>query len=376
MRDEGTTVALADCRSYSQDAVDAAVTEACGLAGLPAMSGATVLLKPNLLRAAAPELAVTTHPALVRSAIRAVRAAGAARVLVGDSPGWQPSTLAGARSGVLDAAKEEGAEWADFTDAVTLENPGGLMVRRFNVARAVAEADLVVSLPKLKTHNLLYFTGAVKNLFGVIPGVQKSAFHMRFPGRAEFSAMICDLALALKPGFSIMDAVVGMEGPGPNNGRPVDIGLVLASADAWSLDWVAAALAGYAPQDIPYLGLAARDARYGFRPDAVTAAGEDPAARTVHRFQRVRILNENDFFRSRMPAWMYRGFKDLMVSRPFFSERDCVHCAACVKICPADALAFRDGRKAPAIDYAKCIRCYCCHEVCPEDAIALRRRAF
>lgn len=367
-------VALRDCRSYAQSDVDRALASACADAGFPDPTGATVLLKPNLLRAAAPELAVTTHPAVVRAAVRYLRSRGAARVLVGDSPGWQPEALAGAKSGVMAAAREEGAEWADFSESVALENPGGLLVRRFSVARPVAEADMVVSLPKLKTHSLMYFTGAAKNLFGVVPGIQKSAFHMRFPDRADFAAMICDLVMALKPAFSVMDAVVGMEGPGPNNGRPVDIGLILASRDAFALDWIASGLVGYRPGDIPYLALAAADPRYGFCGEDVSTVGEDPARRAPARFERVHILKESDIFRRYLPSWAYALFKNAMVQRPFFSERACVRCAACVKICPADALAFAEGRIAPRVDYAKCIRCYCCHEVCPADAIALKRR--
>lgn len=369
-------VSLIDCRTYDLETVCAAVERAWDLAGCPSPDGKTVLLKPNMLRAAAPELAVTTHPAVVRASVRLMKARGAKRVLVGDSPGWQPPALAASASGLLEAAKAEGGEWADFTDSVSLESPGGLRVRRFTVARAAAEADMVVSLPKLKTHSLMYYTGAAKNLFGVIPGIQKSAFHMRFPGREEFGAMICDLVLALKPAAAIMDAIVGMEGPGPNNGKPIDIGLVMASPGVFPVDWVASALVGYRQEEISYLHLAATDPRYGFNPASAATEGEDPKARHLPHFERVKILKENDFFRKHLPSWAYTPMKNLLVSRPVFLDKLCIRCAACVKICPADALAFRDGKTAPAVDYEKCIRCYCCHEVCPVDAIALKRGLF
>jgi len=329
-----------------------------------------------MLRAAAPELAVTTHPFVLRAAIRLMKARGAKRVLVGDSPGWQPPALAASASGLMEATKAEGAEWADFNDSVSIDSPSGLRVRRFTVARAAAEADLVVSLPKLKTHSLMYFTGAAKNLFGVIPGIQKSAFHLRFPGREEFGSMICDLVLALKPAASIMDAVVGMEGPGPNNGQPVDIGLIMGSTNVFELDWVASSLVGYKPMEISYLHLAASDTRYGFDAGAISTSGENPQTRHMHTFKRVEVLKENDFFRKRMPSWAYKPLKNLLVPRPVFLNKPCIRCSACIKICPADALAFTAGRNAPAVDYDKCIRCYCCHEVCPVDAIALKRGLF
>lgn len=367
-------VTLEDCRSYNQDSVDRAVKAAADGAGLSGLSGATVLLKPNLVLASEPDRAATTHPAIVRAAIRLARSAGAARILVGDSPGWQALAPVGAKTGLDSVVQEEGASWADFSEQVSVEVPDGSLVRRFNLARAVVEADAIINLPKLKTHGLMYYTGAVKNLFGCIPGLSKSAFHLRFPGRQEFAAMLADLYLAVRPAFNIMDAIVGMEGLGPNNGRPRHIGLVMASGNAFALDWVAARLIGYDPHDIPYLGLAARDGRYGLVPEAIRTAGEDPAARMVRPFELVHVLRENDFFHKHMPGWMHGLVRDLTVARPFFSDERCIRCAGCVEICPAKSLSFSDGKPAPAVDYDTCIRCYCCHEVCPADAIMLRRR--
>jgi uncharacterized protein (DUF362 family)/Pyruvate/2-oxoacid:ferredoxin oxidoreductase delta subunit len=338
------------------------------------MSGATVLIKPNLLLAFEPERAATTHPAVVRALIRAAKAAGAAKILVGDSPGWQGLSSVAAKTGMSAVVREEGAAWADFSEGVSVDLPEGSLIRRFELAKAVVEADLVINAPKLKTHGLMYYTGAVKNLFGCIPGLKKSAFHLRFPGRAEFAAMLADLYLAVKPELNVMDAIVAMEGAGPSNGRPRDIGLVLASRSAFALDWLAAGIIGYHPADVPYLGLAARDERYGLDTGHISWVGQDPAARRAHHFERVKVLKETDFFRTRMPAWMHGLARNLSVPRPFFSDRLCVRCGGCVKICPAQCLSFQEGAQAPRVDYGACIRCYCCHEVCPADAISLARR--
>jgi uncharacterized protein (DUF362 family)/Pyruvate/2-oxoacid:ferredoxin oxidoreductase delta subunit len=372
-----TIVSLQYCPSYdNQDLVDAAVALAADEAGGIDPSGAVVLLKPNLLNASAPERAATTHPAVLRAAIRYFKARGAARILVGDSPGWQPMDLVGKTSGIMEATRSEGAEWAQFSDSVSVDVPGARLVKRFDLARPVVEADLVVSLPKLKTHGLMYFTGAVKNLFGAIPGLNKSAFHLRFPGRQEFAAMLADLMLAVKPGFAIMDGIVGMEGLGPNSGHPRQVGLVLASADNWSLDWVASQLIGYDPATIPYLGLAALDERYRFRPEHIRTTGEDPAARRLKDFELIRVLKTTDFFQRHLPGWLHSIVKNATVARPVFLDEPCVRCGACIRICPAAALSFTDQHKAPTVDYQACIRCYCCHEVCPEDAIALNRSLF
>jgi uncharacterized protein (DUF362 family)/Pyruvate/2-oxoacid:ferredoxin oxidoreductase delta subunit len=370
-------VSLHDCASYdNQNLVDAAVALAADEAGGINPSGATVLLKPNLLNASAPQRAATTHPAVLRAAIRYYKARGAARILVGDSPGWQPMDLVGKASGIMEATLSEGAEWAQFSESVSVDIPGARMVKRFDLARPVVESDLVVSLPKLKTHGLMYFTGAVKNLFGAVPGLSKSAFHLRFPGRQEFAAMLADLMLAVKPGFAIMDGIVGMEGLGPNSGHPRQVGLVLASTDCWSLDWVASQLIGYDPATIPYLGLAALDERYGFKPEHIQTTGEDPAAKRLKDFELIRVLKTTDFFKRHLPGWLHGIVKNATVARPVFLDEPCVRCGACIRICPAAALSFTERHKAPTVDYAACIRCYCCHEVCPEDAIALRRSLF
>ncbi len=367
------TVALQDCQDYDQARVDAAISSACIAAGFPDVAGKSVLLKPNLLNASDPQRAATTHPSVLRAAIRFVKSRGAASVSVGDSPGWQAQDMVGGKTGIMEAAKAEGAAWVDFSEGASVEVPEARLIRRFEIAKAILAADIIITVPKLKTHGLMYYTGAVKNLFGAIPGFKKSAFHLRFPGREEFAMMIADLALAVKPAFAIMDAVTGMEGQGPNNGTPRHIGLILASRNSFALDWVGSSLIGYDPVDVPYLKIAADDERYGFNPKKINTVGEDPAARAIRHFELVRVLHENDFFRKFMPAWLHRAARNLTVAKPYFSDERCVRCSGCVQICPAGALAFVPDKQAPAVDYSACIRCYCCDEVCPEDAIRLRR---
>jgi uncharacterized protein (DUF362 family)/Pyruvate/2-oxoacid:ferredoxin oxidoreductase delta subunit len=359
--------------------MDRAVAEAIELAGGFDCRGASVLVKPNLLNASSPDRAVTTNPELLRAFLRALKRGGATRLLVGDSPGWQSQETVGLRTGAKDAALSEGAEWAEFAEGAEVENPEGRLVKRFNLAAALGEVDLLVSLPKLKTHQLMYYTGAIKNLFGLVPGIQKSAFHLRFPGRADFAAMLADLALAAKPDFALMDAVMAMEGPGPNSGRPKRLGLLLASRDALALDLTAAELIGYDPLAIPYLAALLGRGAFVASPSEIELRGANFEAARPASFELVPLLGETDFFKRFMPKGLHRLVRDLTVAHPRFDHKACVRCGGCVKICPAGALEIRPhpaGGRRVEIDLDSCIRCYCCHEVCPEDAISLAKGPF
>lgn len=389
-----SSVSIVRCESYEASLVERSLDEAVERAGGFEVRGASVLVKPNLVNANGYERAVTTHPALLAATVRWLKRQGAARVLVGDSPGWQSEDFVGRKSGIREAAEENGAEWADFSQGRDFPCPEGRLMKSFNLAAPLAEADLLVSLPKLKTHELMYYSGALKNLFGLVPGLEKSAFHLRFPRREDFAVMLADLALAAEPDFAIMDSVVAMEGPGPNNGSPKALGLLLASKDPLALDWVASGLIGYEPEKIAYLadlmgrkagGLSGAEgearARWVSSPEEIEFAGLPLEEARPGSFELVSRLHANDFFAKRLPPWAHGLVKNLLVPRPVFDHAKCARCGGCVSICPAKALRLAPAKGSGGgsrprieIDYRACLRCYCCHEVCPEDAIRLLRR--
>ena len=363
--------------------LEGALAEAIEKAGGLEVRGASVLVKPNLLNANGPERAVSSQPEIVAAMVRWLRAAGASRVLVGDSPAFQSQDLVGRKSRVREAAESAGGIWADCSTGIEVENPEGSLVKRFTLASPFAEADLLVDLPRLKTHQLMYFSGAIKNLFGLVPGLQKSAFHLRFPGRPEFASMLADLCLASAPDFSLMDGIVAMEGPGPNNGRPKKLDLLLASKDPLALDITACRVVGYEPLSIPYISeLIARGSSSGPVRSSwihsladIETAGLPLDEAKVADFDRVPLLKDTDIFKGRLPGFVHRLVKNLSVPRPAFDHRKCVRCGACIRICPAKALGYStEATPRVVIDYEACLRCYCCHEVCPEDAIRLVRR--
>jgi uncharacterized protein (DUF362 family)/Pyruvate/2-oxoacid:ferredoxin oxidoreductase delta subunit len=376
-----TPVAIVRCPSYDAAALDRAVAEAVELAPLPEVRGASVLLKPNILSVSSPEQAIATRGELLAAFARLLKSKGAARIMAGESPGFQSHEAAAKKSGIRAACDAEGVEWLDFSEGTEFECPTGKRVKRFTFAAALKEAEILVSLPKLKTHRLMRYTGAIKNLFGLVPGLGKSAFHMRFPAIEDFGYMLVDLALAAKPAYCLMDAIVSMEGEGPSNGRPIETGLVLASRDPAALDWTAASIIGYDPRELPYLVDACSRGAWISGPEDIEVKGLAVDEARPASFELVPPNIGHSFITDRIPAPLRRIARNAMVARPFFDHAKCIRCGGCVKICPPKALAFVPDAQAASgmrisVDYEKCIRCYCCHEVCPADAIRLARRAF
>lgn len=364
-------VSVVACDDYGIDGVTDALNAALSpLGGMAAfvVPGQRVLLKVNLLSRALPERAVTTHPEVVRALIRSVRTAGGIPV-VGDSPGG-PNTLAQVRrvwgdTGIAAVCEEESAELVLLDDrCVRVAAPGGRLYSSFTIGAEVAEADVVITVPKFKTHGLMMFTGAVKNLFGCIPGLQKAQYHLTVPDRHDFGEMLVDLALACRPALSVMDAVVGMEGEGPAGGDPRHIGALLASADPFSLDVVASAMAGLDPLEV-YSNRAAADRGLGpAAVEQVTVIGDWRAFAPSSFALPTRDLA------ARLPVWLGRRLRTLTTARPRLDRKsDCTRCQVCARSCPVDAITV--GADGPVFDHARCIRCYCCQELCPPQAIGL-----
>ena len=370
-------VSIIKCGSYSPGEVYTALEKAYKASGGFDIKGKKLLLKPNILSGAPAEKAVCTHPEFVRQAVRLLFKLGADQIYAGDSPGFQSTDYAGRKSGIKETAVSEGAEWTDFSSYSVLENPEGVLVKKFQTASVIEKVDAVVSLPKMKTHQLLYFTGGMKNLFGLVPGLMKSQFHLRFPDRDNFAQMITDLNTAVKPVFTLMDGITAMEGPGPGNGYPKQTGLVLASSNILALDTAAASVMGYNPEEMPLLNKALDTGRWMKSLEDYRVNGDFNSVPVFSDYKKIKILNDISMFRDRMPGFLFKAVKNITVKKPVFNHIKCIRCGDCLKICPADALSFsKKGNKKVEINYEKCIRCYCCHEVCPEDAIIIKRKIF
>jgi uncharacterized protein (DUF362 family)/Pyruvate/2-oxoacid:ferredoxin oxidoreductase delta subunit len=341
-------------------------------------AGQRVCLKVNLLRPSAPERAVTTHPAVVRGVAEAVRAAGATPFLA-DSPGGGIPYTRGAlercyRGAGYGALAAEGLVELNYdTGSREVRYPEGKILRRFNVIAPVLDADVVINLPKLKTHAYTYFTGAVKNLFGVLPGYDKPALHARLKTVEPFADMLLDVALFVNPALTVMDAVVGMEGNGPGLGDPRLVGLIFASPSHLAVDVAAGEVVGLSPQIDPVLRAAAARDLQPHNLGQLNVVGENLAAVRVPDWRWPPTVVAAAGFAGFGAAQrlLAAAFRTSMSVQPRVVPVSCTGCAACRDACPAGAIEMINEKAR--VEEKMCIRCYCCHEACPEDAIVLRR---
>jgi uncharacterized protein (DUF362 family)/Pyruvate/2-oxoacid:ferredoxin oxidoreductase delta subunit len=371
-------VSLVNCPSYNINEVYDSVKRSIDLVGGVdsfRKYGKKVLLKPNILCGAKPEEAVTTHPAVVEAVARLFHENNF-EVTVGDSPAIDSTLSAASKCGIADGAARAGVTMSDFKFTVEKANPDGVLVKKFTIAKACDDADFIVSIPKLKTHSQMYYTGAMKNMFGAISGLQKSKFHVRFVERLHFAKMIIDLNALLKPRLAVVDAVVSMEGHGPRNGTPKHTGFVAASADLCALDYTCASLIGYNAAKIPIIAEGFARGIYGsFEPSDIELCGDTMESLKPQSFELVEFVNDIAFARKYLPRHVYNILRNAIIPAPAFNAKKCILCGKCVKICSAEALQIVSNKKSKGvhIDLSRCIRCYCCHEVCPARAIDLKR---
>jgi uncharacterized protein (DUF362 family)/Pyruvate/2-oxoacid:ferredoxin oxidoreductase delta subunit len=320
--------------------------------------GDTVLVKPNFLIPAAPDKAIITHPLIIRAVVECVVDLGG-RPVVADSPALGSFDRVLREGGVAEALKGLPVACRPFKESVVVDV--GPPFHRIDIAAEAMGADVVINLPKLKTHTQMLLTLGVKNLFGCIVGARKPEWHLRAGiDQERFAELLVRICAAVRPRATLLDGVLGLEGPGPGRGGlPRAIGVVMASADAFSLDAAVCAMLGLRRDDLPTNRVAARE---GLLPDDVAIDGELPSVPDL------RLPTTSPLVFGPKP--LHRFIRKHLLQRPVCDAERCRTCGECWKICPAKAIR-REGRGL-RFDYDACIRCYCCVEVCPHGALEAR----
>ncbi len=369
-----------------------------------AKPGEKIVLKTNLLLPAKPEQGVTTHPAVVAAIGQMAKDAGAIPIIA-DSPGsgfkYNQKTMERIyrRCGMYKAAEDAGIEVNLDTTYDTVSFPKGKLIKRFEVITPILHSDGVFNLCKLKTHLFMHMTGAVKNNFGVIPGLTKPGYHAKLHDKNLFANMLLDLAEYVSPRLSVMDAVLGLEGEGPGTaGEPRHVGLLIASTSSLALDVVASEIIGLDRETNPVLAEAEKRDMHPTRIEDVQVEGCDISELRIADYKFPGTVtgklgnmsvplwqkpleplfeySKKAFGESDMMPWFHKAmsplFRNAMALKPRVVKKNCIACGVCRDSCPMHVITIIDEKYAQ-INEDECIRCYCCHEMCQHDAVGLHK---
>ena len=361
-------VAIVRCESYDEDEVYKALKKGIDLLGGVNKffkKGERILLKPNVLFGEDPKKASLTHPAVFNAMIRVLK--DRIKLVYGDSPGFGSSLASLKNSGMKKVADKYKIELGDFENGKNVDFPEGKICKKFLIANAFFNVDGVVNIPKMKTHNLTRISGAVKNQFGFVVGLNKAKCHARFPNSIAFSKMLVDLSLFLKTRLHVMDGIVAMEGNGPRAGNPISMNCLIISEDPVAVDATFLKMINFDPTMVPTCKYGGMYGLGTYNPKEIEYVGEDLEKFINKKFDIKKESLVNTTFLGFIPAFIRNWF----ASKPVIDSNKCVKCGICAKACPIGekALCFQDKTKPPVYNYNNCIRCFCCQEMCPHRAI-------
>lgn len=382
--DPKAPVALDRVASYDVDMLEAVMRSQLERLGISDMfNGKKVAIKPNLVMKKSPEAAATTHPAVLEAMLRILKER-AADIVIAESPGGLYTEQA-LRSvyrgcGLADVAERMGVRLNYDTSAREIEAPDGKASKMFHIISPILDADVIVNLAKLKSHSLTGYSGAVKNYFGTVPGVEKFEMHARFPDYGDFGSMLADLCamhISKKPTFNFIDGILAMEGNGPTSGDPRRVDCVLSSVNPFCADIAGAYLIGaegvvmleegvkrgFCPASAENVNILSDETLADFRVENF----KKPETRRKGISTSVFLKNLPTMFGGRLNGWF--------MPRPMIDKAKCIGCGECVRSCPKKTIRLErlGNKKRAVITHDACIRCWCCQELCPYKAVKIKK---
>ncbi|MEZ0537803.1 DUF362 domain-containing protein [Caldicellulosiruptoraceae bacterium PP1] len=364
-------VVLLECQDYDSDIIKEKLLYAFRLLNIDLNKFQSFLLKPNLLMKKKPEEATTTHPAVVK-AIGSILMDLKKDVVLADSPGgpYTQRRLEGVytASGLKNVCDELGIKLNYDISSSVLRYNKGVMLKNIDLIKPFFNSQALISLAKLKTHRMAIYTGAVKNLFGLIPGGKKAEMHFKYQEVDRFMDMLLDILEATRPILGIIDGIVAMEGEGPSAGNPKKLNVLIVSDDLLAADYIACKIIGLDIERVPLLRVA--EDRGLLEVNNIEVIG-DNIDHFIAKDFKIPDSSGISFLENRIPQPIKDALNNLMTPKPVFNRNHCIGCKECFNACPAQAIEMKE-RKA-YVDLSKCIKCYCCHELCPAKAITIKR---
>lgn len=368
-------VSIKGCSDYEYSEIKEALENSMlDLGGLNKYikKGEVVLLKINLLMKRRPEEATTTHPIFVK-ALADILVEYGANVIIGDSPGGPFNEKA--LKGIYDVCGytdivDENIKLNDNYNSIEVYCSEAKLIKKMEVVEFLTKVDKVISVSKLKTHGMTKFTGAVKNMYGTIPGLKKAEYHYTLPDINDFSNMLVDVCLNAKPILSFMDGIVAMEGAGPSGGTPRKVGVVISSTSPYHLDVIACKVVGIIPETVPTIANCIKRNLIDGNYNDILLVSDNVEKYFVKDFDIPSIVGVG-LLKGRVPKWFDSFIDSLIKPKPVINEKNCISCGECVVCCPAKTIDMINGK--PVIKLEKCIRCFCCQELCPVKAINIHR---
>lgn len=368
-------VSLIRCESYDLNIVERKIREGFELLGGDSFLrelipyGSKVLLKPNMLSVESKDSIVITSSVVFEAVIRILKDYSK-DITFGDSPGFGDSRKAATKSGLLEIGDKYGVKFDEFKKEVHVRLDDSLLIKSWNVAEIAIKSDVLITLPRIKTHAMAYYTGAIKNQFGCLPGTLKASYHTRVPEPENFSKMLLDLNKVVKTSFAILDGIVAMEGNGPKSGTPHSLNAIVMGKNIVSVDAVGAYLIGYEnPTDVPVLKEAYNNNYKGILINDIDILGEKLDSLKGVNFKLARRTKDFTFGNK----FVNNSLRNLLTPNPTLIEEKCISCKRCSEVCPEKPKVInmkeKGGKLIPIFNLNNCIRCFCCQELCPVGAI-------
>ncbi|MFC1978657.1 DUF362 domain-containing protein [Chloroflexota bacterium] len=370
-----TKLSITTAHSYEYDEVHAAVGKGLDLIGglsnfVPQES--KVLLKINHLSPPSPaEKGIVTHPLFTQAVIALLKELTGDITVADDIDSGEQDGFE--VSGYRQMCQEMKVKLLNLREEGFVQKKcGGYILQQTYISKAVLDADVIINLPKMKTHSLVVFTGAVKNLYGILPGGIRHKYHAAHAAKWDFSQMLVDAYTMAIPNLNIMDGIVAMEGAGPAGGTLRNVGVVLACADAVALDGVASQIIGLKPTDVRTTDYAAQRGIGAVAPQYIEVVGDTIDGVKVVDFK--HPAGTSSALVGKAPRFLSDFVIDNFVdARPMVVKSNCTGCGECEKVCPVQAVTMIN--EVAQVNDDICIKCMCCHEVCRYDAI-VPRKAF